>query len=59
MNPTEDDPVDEIRAIRQRISEQFGNDPEKLLAYYMEFQKRHAAQLIDTRATDETVAKAG
>jgi hypothetical protein len=41
------DPViDEIRAVRSRISAQFDHDPEKLVAHYMELQKRHADRLI-------------
>jgi hypothetical protein len=41
------DPViDEIRAVRSRISAQFDHDPDKLVEYYMELQKRHADRLI-------------
>ena len=41
------DPViDEIRAVRSRISAQFDHDPYKLVEYYMELQKRHADRLI-------------
>jgi hypothetical protein len=38
--------IDEIRAIRHRISERFGHDPYKLVAYLMECQKEHADRLI-------------
>jgi DNA-directed RNA polymerase beta subunit len=38
--------IDEIRAVRHRISERFGHDPYKLVAYYMECQKEHADRLI-------------
>jgi hypothetical protein len=41
------DPViDEIRAVRSRISAQFDHDPKKLVEHYMELQKRHADRLI-------------
>ena len=41
------DPViDEIRAVRSRISAQFDHDPKKLVQYYMELQKRHADRLV-------------
>jgi hypothetical protein len=41
------DPViDEVRAIRRRISAQFDHDPVKLVAHYIELQKRHADRLI-------------
>jgi hypothetical protein len=41
------DPViDEIRAVRSRISAQFDHDPKKLVEYYIELQKRHADRLI-------------
>jgi hypothetical protein len=53
--PTEklSDPViDEIRAVRSRISAQFAHDPEELVRYYMELQKRHADRLAgDTKGS--------
>jgi hypothetical protein len=36
----------EIRAVRQRISEEFDHDPYKLVAYLMEQQKVHGDRLI-------------
>lgn len=48
------DPViDEIRAVRHRISAQFDHDPERLIEYYMERQKRHGNRLVG--ATESTV----
>ncbi len=42
------DPViDEVRAIRRRISARFGHDPARLVAYYIELQARHRDRLID------------
>lgn len=50
-----DDPViDEIRAIRHRISEQFGHDPRRLLAHYRELQKRYADRLITAPKTEKS-----
>jgi len=56
------DPViDEIRAVRSRISAQFDHDPAKLVAHYMELQKRHADRLIggakNPATEDEVVEK--
>jgi len=47
MNANQSDPViDEIREVRHRISERFGHDPEKLVAYYIELQERYRDRLI-------------
>ena len=55
------DPViEEIRAVRRRISAQFDHDPDKLVAHYMELQKQYADRLIgsakDSAPKDETAA---
>ena len=43
------DPViDEIREVRHRISARFDHDPSRLVAYYMELQKRYQDRLIHT-----------
>ena len=47
MKPSKDDPViDEIREVRHRISARFDHDPERLVAYYIELQRRYQGQLI-------------
>ena len=47
------DPViDEIRAVRHRISACFDHDPERLVAYYMELQEQYRDRLI--RAPETT-----
>lgn len=52
MNPTPNDPViDEIREVRRRISERFGHDPARLVAYYMELQERYRDRLTDAVKT--------
>ena len=35
-----------VREARHRISERFGHDPYRLVAYYMEQQKAHPDRLI-------------
>ena len=55
------DPViDEVRAVRRRISAQFGHDPRKLVEHYMELQQRHNDRLIErpkgAAGTDESAA---
>jgi hypothetical protein len=48
------DPViDEIRAVRWQISAQCDHDPDKLVEYYMELQKRHADRMIGARKEPE------
>jgi hypothetical protein len=48
MNPNQNDPViDEIRAVRHRISARFGHDPAQLVAYYLELQEQYRDRLID------------
>jgi hypothetical protein len=46
-----------IREIRHQISEQFGHDPYRLVAYYMEFQKEHPEKLIP--APDSEIDRKG
>ena len=49
MTPKQqNDPViDEVRAVRRRISELCGHDPDRLVAYYMELQQKFADRLIE------------
>jgi hypothetical protein len=54
MNPNPRDPViDEIRELRRRISERFGHDPERLVAYYTELQQHYRDRLLHTVKTAE------
>jgi len=49
MNPNPNDAViDEIREVRHRISQRFDHDPERLVAYYMEWQERYRDRFIHT-----------
>ena len=38
--------IQRVREARHRISEQFDHDPERLVAYYMDRQQRHADRLV-------------
>jgi hypothetical protein len=46
MTQKTDPVIDEIREVRRRISERFGHDPERLVAYYMELQEQYRDRLI-------------
>ncbi len=53
MSPEFDVSVDQgdeelaaIREVRHQISEQFGHDPYRLVAYLMELQKEHPEKLV-------------
>lgn len=46
--PEPDPPIDEIREIRKRISAQFNDDPEALVAFYMKYQEQFKDRLLDT-----------
>ncbi|MES1242142.1 MAG: hypothetical protein ABUT39_11025 [Acidobacteriota bacterium] len=46
--PAPDPVIDEIREVRHRISARFDHDPSRLVAYYMELQKRYQDRLIRT-----------
>lgn len=38
--------ISRIREVRHRISERFGHDPYRLVAYYIERQREHQDKLI-------------
>lgn len=42
-----DPAIDEVRAVRHRISARFGHDSERLIAYYMTLPERFRDRLID------------
>ncbi|HEV7508370.1 MAG TPA: hypothetical protein VGS07_26040 [Thermoanaerobaculia bacterium] len=41
-----DEEIAAIREVRHRISEEFGHDPYRLVAYLMELQKEHPEKLV-------------
>ena len=51
--PQIDPVIDEIRSVRHNISARVDHDPERLVLYYMELQKRYQERLIETGKADE------
>jgi hypothetical protein len=52
MHEKQNDPViEEVRAVRHRISARFDHDPTRLVAYYEDLQKQYQDRLLDTSAT--------
>ena len=41
-----DEEIARIREVRHQISERFGHDPYRLVAYFMELQKEHPHKLV-------------
>jgi hypothetical protein len=54
-DPVPDPVIDEIRETRHRISARFDHDPSRLVAYYMELQKRYQDRLIQTERSPELI----
>jgi len=48
-----DQPIDEIRELRHRISARFDHDPARLVVYYVKLQEQYRDRLIDTKKTTE------
>ncbi|MCX6027943.1 MAG: hypothetical protein NT169_01410 [Chloroflexi bacterium] len=46
MIPKDDPAIAEIREVRHRISERFGHDPQRIVAYYIELQKKYQHRLL-------------
>jgi len=42
--------IDEIRAVRHRISARFGHDTKKLCDHYRELEKKHPGRMLRDRA---------
>ena len=42
----DDEGIRAVREVRERISAEFGNDPEKLVEHYMEQQKQYRHRLL-------------
>ena len=56
MKPSQNDPViDEIREVRHRISARFDHDPERLVAYYIELQRRYQDRLIEAEKSPKAI----
>jgi hypothetical protein len=53
------DPViDEIRAVRHSISARVKHDPAKLVAHYLELQKRYEDRLIQSEESGKSASGA-
>ena len=48
-----DQPIDEVRELRRRISARFEHDPARLVAYYVKLQEQYRDRLIDPAKTAE------
>ena len=46
--------IDEVRAIRRAISEQFGNDVESLCDHLQELERRHPERVVEPTAPHES-----
>ena len=56
MNPSRSGPaIDEIREVRHRISARFDHDPERLVAYYIELQRRYHDRLIESEKSPNAI----
>ena len=45
-----DDPaIERVRDTRRRISASCDNDPQKIVSYYIELQKKYQARVLDER----------
>lgn len=59
MQPIDDPVIDEVREIRHQISERLDNNPERLVAYYIEMQQKYRDRLVTaaaaSEATDHTI----
>jgi hypothetical protein len=53
QNRLDDVVIDEVRAARRLISARFDHDPERLVAYYQELQKRYADRLLEKNKAKE------
>ncbi len=52
----DDEEIARIRSVRHQISERFGHDPYRLVAYFMELQKEHPEKMVSA-PEPETVGK--
>jgi hypothetical protein len=48
-----DQPIEEVRELRRRISARFEHDPARLVAYYIKLQEQYRDRLIDPAKTSE------
>jgi hypothetical protein len=49
--------VDEVRQVRREISQRFGNDPARLVEYYMKLQEQYRERLIHSPEVEKDPGK--
>lgn len=52
----EDEGIRAVRDVREKISAEFENDPEKLVAHYMMEQERYRERLLQSVPTQQAAA---
>jgi restriction endonuclease Mrr len=57
MKPRDDPTIARIRETRHQISERFGHDPQKLIAYYVGLQKKYQDRVVGEAAEPAEAAK--
>jgi hypothetical protein len=55
---TPDQAIEEIRAVRQRISEAYGHDVKAFLEHYRELERQYQEKLIDRRDAEARLPRA-
>ena len=53
MSKQKEETIAQVRAARERISEEFGHDPKRLIAHYMELQEKYQTRLLTDHAQDK------
>lgn len=47
MNQKDDPTIERIREARHKISEEHNHDPQKVVEYYIELQKKYKRQIVE------------
>ena len=47
------DVIDRVRAIRRKISEEVGNDPERLVRHYQELDEKYRTRILRRKQTSQ------
>lgn len=57
MSQKDDPTIERIREARHRISEAHNHDPQKVVEYYIELQKKYERRIVENseEVSDETV----
>ena len=55
MKSKDDPTIERIRETRHRISEEHNHDPEKIVQYYLELQKKYQERLLEESEEAEPV----